>query len=63
MKPIAVVSIITLIVASGCGSAPEGANTVEGVDLATLEGWNIVVADDAIVSEIYAAEEFQEFFR
>ena len=27
-----------------------------GVDLATLDGWNIVVAPDAIASEVYAAE-------
>ena len=35
----------------------------EGVDLAQLKGWDIVLAKDAIPSEKYAAEEFQEFFR
>ena len=63
MKRIVTLTIITLIVASACGAPPEGANTPEGVDLARLKGWNIVVADDAIPSEKYAAEEFQEFFR
>lgn len=32
-----------------------------GVDLAKLGGWDIVIADDAIPSEIHAAEEFQSF--
>lgn len=32
-----------------------------GVDLAKLAGWDIVIADDAIPSEVYAAEEFQSF--
>ena len=61
MKHGSVIGII-LIVASGCGAAPEGANTVAGVDLAQLGGWDIVVADDAIPSEKYAAEEFQKLF-
>ncbi|MEX2172538.1 MAG: DUF4838 domain-containing protein [Pirellulales bacterium] len=34
-----------------------------GVDLAALEGWDIVVASDAIESEIYAAEEFQQLYQ
>ena len=34
----------------------------EGVDLATMQGWDIVVSADAIPSEKYAAEEFQNFF-
>ena len=63
MKRIVVVSVISLIVALVCGAAPASANAPVGVDLAQLDGWNIVVADDAIASEIYAAEEFQEFFR
>ena len=63
MNRIAVVSVISLIVAFVCGAVPASANTPVGVDLAQLNGWDIVVADDAIASEIYAAEEFQEFFR
>ena len=63
MKRITVLSIIALIVAPACGGVPETANTAQGVDLARLNDWDIVVADDAIASEIYAAEEFQEFFR
>ena len=35
---------------------------VDPVNLADLDGWDIVVADDAIPSENYAAEEFQRFF-
>ena len=34
----------------------------EGVDLAALHGWDILVAEDAIASEKYAAEEFQSHF-
>lgn len=33
-----------------------------GVDLAQLNGWDIVLADDASASERYAAEEFQRLF-
>jgi hypothetical protein len=35
------------------------ADVPQGVDVAALEGWNIVVAADALPSEQYAAEEFQ----
>ena len=35
---------------------------VDPVNLADLDGWDIVVAEDAIPSENYAAEEFQTFF-
>ena len=41
--------------------APGPASAVPvGVDLAALDGWDIVVAPDAIASEIYAAEEFRD---
>lgn len=33
-----------------------------GVDLAGPNGWDMVVAADALPSEIYAAEEFQSIF-
>ena len=62
MKRIAVVNVITLIVALVCGAAPASANAPVGVDLARLDGWDVVVAEDAIPSEKYAAEEFQQFF-
>ena len=39
---------------------PAVAAVPQGVDLAALEGWDIVVAEDAIPSEVYAAEEFQQ---
>ena len=42
---------------------PLFAGPPRGVDLAKIEGWDIVVADDAIAGEVYAAEEFQRFFR
>ena len=63
MNRIVILSVITVIVAFACGTVPATAKGPEGVDLAGLNGWNIVVADDAIPSEIYAAEEFQELFR
>ena len=63
MKRIAFVSVISLIVAFVCGAAPASVDTPEGVDLAQLDGWDIVIADDAIPSEKYAAQEFQELFR
>ena len=34
----------------------------QGVNLAEMMGWDIVVAEDAIASEHYAAKEFQTFF-
>ncbi|MBN2307887.1 MAG: hypothetical protein JXR94_02885, partial [Candidatus Hydrogenedentes bacterium] len=40
-----------------------GAEGPEGVDLARLNGWDIVVAEDAIPAERYAADEFQGLFR
>ncbi len=39
--------------------SPVAAAAPQGVDLARLAGWDIVVAEDAIASEVYAAEEFQ----
>ncbi len=38
-----------------------GYAVTSGVDLAHLSGWNIVVAEDAIPSEQYAAQELQTF--
>jgi hypothetical protein len=35
----------------------------EGVDLVALAGWDIVVSEDAIESEVHAAEEFQRLYR
>jgi hypothetical protein len=54
------VSIIRLILCAawGCGVAAEIGKAAEGVDLAGLDGWDVVVADDATASEVYAAEEF-----
>ena len=62
MECIAVVSVFSLIVAFAWGSSLADAKTPEAVDLARLNDWDIVVAEDAIPSEIYAAEEFQKCF-
>jgi hypothetical protein len=62
MKHIVILSIIILTVTSACGAALGTTGAVEGVDLAGMDRWDIVVADDALASEKYAAEEFQEFF-
>ena len=40
---------------------PVGAVAPQGVDLAALDGWDIVIAADAIPSESFAAEEFQRY--
>ena len=63
MKTVALLSVAVSIAVSSWGSVQATAKTPGGVDLAALKGWNIVVADDAIPGEKYAAEEFQEFFR
>ena len=42
--------------------APLRAQSSKGVNLGAMQGWDIVVDEDAIASEMYAAEEFQEFF-
>lgn len=41
---------------------PAHAENPSGVDLAQLDGWDIVVPNDGIATEVYAAEEFQRFF-
>ena len=41
-------------------AAPAAVAVPTGVDLARLDGWKIVVAPDAIASEVYAAEEFRD---
>ncbi|UCD28704.1 MAG: DUF4838 domain-containing protein [Planctomycetota bacterium] len=42
-------------------SQPAYAVLPQGVNLAALQGWDIVIADDVIASEIYAADEFQGY--
>ena len=37
------------------------AEVSKGVDPAALRGWDIVVAEDAIESEVFAAQEFRHF--
>ena len=63
MKRLALPETVLMIFAFSCAPIQTTAKTPGGVDLARLNGWDIVVADDAIASEIYAAEEFQELFR
>lgn len=41
-----------------CGAAPAGV-----IDVREMQGWTVVVADDAIASEKYAASEFQSLFK
>ena len=62
MKHRVILSFAVLIVVFACGIIPAIAKSPQGVNLAQLKGWDIVVADDAIPSEKYAAKEFQEFF-
>ena len=63
MKHIAILSITVLAAGWSCGMVPAAAGTSAGVDLARLSDWNIVVPENAIPSQVYAAEEFQAFFR
>jgi len=51
---------LSVLVTSAGVSVGAGPN---GVDLAALAGWDIVVAEDAIESEVYAAEEFQRLYK
>ena len=51
--------IISLYVLVVC---PVSATVPSGVNLAKLDNWDIVVAENATPSEIYAAEEFQSHF-
>ena len=46
--------LVAPVLIAGCSAMPSGVN------LAALGGWDIVVAPDAIASEVYAAEEFQK---
>jgi hypothetical protein len=50
------ISLNVLMVCSACASVPQGVN------LANLSGWDIITAEDAQPSEVYAAEEFRNFF-
>ena len=47
---------VLIIAVPAFGAVPQG------VDLALLDGWDIVMADDAVSSEVYAAREFQSHF-
>ena len=50
-------SIATFVAIVVALSLPVRGNADEGVDLAKLQRWAIVVADDAIESERYAARD------
>ena len=54
MSRLPVMLTMLLMLVSAASTAPP-----EGVNLADLAGWDIVVSADAIPSEVYAAEEFQ----
>ena len=62
MKNHRVRTIIILVLAVVWPGNLIHAKTTTPVDLTQLADWDIVVADDAIPSEDYAAEEFQTFF-
>ena len=51
--------MVWIVFFSACCAA--WADVPRGVDLASLESWDIVVAEGAIASESYAAEQFQHF--
>ena len=51
---------VVVIVALGCPTA--SGNEPAGVDLAAMDGWDIVVAERCSESEFHAAREFQRFF-
>ena len=44
-----------------CAPVALAASLPQGVNLAALDGWDIVVAQDAIESEVFAAEELRQF--
>ncbi|MCP4639334.1 MAG: DUF4838 domain-containing protein, partial [bacterium] len=51
-----IVIAVVVVLSSGTGTPPEG------VDLAAIDGWDIVVSQEASPSEAYAAEQFQALF-
>jgi len=56
MRCAAVVGIVALGCPTASGDEPAG------VDLAAMDGWDIVVAERCSESEFHAAREFQRFF-
>ena len=56
-------SVLISIIVVAVLVCPLQAQTPRGVNLAAMQTWDIVVAEDALPSEKYAAEEFQELFR
>ena len=51
-----IISLYVLMVYSASASVPRGVN------LSNMTTWDIIIAQDAPPSEIYAAEEFQNHF-
>ena len=60
MGNLRIVQFVIIIVMSAVTTA--SAAVPQGVDLASMGDWDIVVAQDAIESELFAAQEFQDFF-
>ena len=56
-------SVLISVIVLALLVCPLQAQPPAGVNLAAMQTWDIVIAKDAIPSEIYAAEEFQELFR
>jgi hypothetical protein len=55
-------TLLALVTAVAGLASSAQAQVTQGVDLAAMQGWDIVLSPDAIASEQYAAEEFQLFF-
>ena len=62
MSPNALSTAIAWIALLPFGAVAAANDVPDGVDLRQLSGWDIVVSREAIASEIYAAEEFQQLF-
>lgn len=52
-------TVLTMVMVVACGMAFAGGN----LKIEKMSGWSVVVADDAIPSEKYAAEEFKSLFK
>ena len=55
-------TVLTVVLISVLAASYASAVEDQGVDLSSMEGWDIVVSEDALPSEVYAAEEFQSLF-
>ncbi|MGD8500577.1 MAG: hypothetical protein PVJ86_08005, partial [Phycisphaerales bacterium] len=54
--------VTTIILLYALAACPSSAAVPGGVNLAKLANWDIIIAEDASPTEVYAAEEFQSHF-